>query len=274
MKFLIKSCTLALLAASSSLSFAETINFEMPFPSTTANSFYPTLDLNQLNKVNLTVERNIFSPEDTIKSVKLDFANATDIITSNLAYSQSANKYVGTINGAWIYRQVGIEINASPQILTNENVSIRLFVVEQQSNINNPEQSFGPDLVVTEGVLFNVTPNPVIDSANVQVEDKNLNLRLHQRADSVSLPTVSGEGFIIDARWLGHGDRTLIIPAPYNINDINFKTVAINIESYPLPDGQIDHMISITYEDMGGYQQTTPFEPLKPLLENAYQTTP
>lgn len=265
-----KSCAAIILTASANLSFAETLKYEMLFPATTANSYYPGLDLSQLKKINITVNRDMLTPEDSIKYLKLDFDNATDVAVSNLSFDQNANKYVGVINGAWVYRKLGIEVEAQSQILADQPVSVRLFVIEQQSNVNDPVMSYGPDLVVANGPLFDVTPNSVADSINVKIDTKNLNLKLYKRAERVTQPSYSGEGFRIDSRWLGNGDRTFTIPTPFNVNDSNFKAVALELQSHALPDGQVDHLIAITYEDLNGSRQTTPFEPLKPLLDQVY----
>ena len=270
MKNIVKSCAAILLATGANLTFAETLKFEMKFPATSATSYYPGLDLSQLQKIDITVDRDILNPQDTIQYLKLDFNNATDLAVANLSFDQNANRYVGIINGAWVYRKLGIEVDAQPQIMADQPVSVRLFVIEQQSNVNDPVMSYGPDLVVANGSLFDVTPNWVADSLNVRVDDKNLNLKLYKRAERVTQPTYSGEGFRIDARWFGNGDRTFTIPTPFDVNDSNFKAVGLELESYTLPEGQVEHLIAVTYEDLAGSRQTTPFEPLKPLLDQVY----
>ncbi len=251
-------------------SYASTLKYEVKFPYATANSYYPGLDLNNLEKINFTVERNIHNPEGLLKNVKLTFPNATDLNFYN--FTNDSGTYRAVANGAWIYKQVAVEIIGAHPIQADSNINLRLYVIDSQSNLNNPGMSFGLNLLDANGPLQDITVNTLADSTSLMVNAKRLNLRLYQKAKR----TMNGEGFVIDTKWLGHGDRQIIVPAPFAFTEFSmFNAVAIETQTITHPDGLEEHLFSIKYEDeMGGYQQNTPFEPLKMYLDQVYPPTP
>ncbi|WMS87942.1 hypothetical protein [Pleionea litopenaei] len=261
----------ALLAAStlSLHSAAETFIYQVENLGVNTQSAYPNLDLNQLKSIRVIVEKDSWNDEGQIKRMDLDFENATDLTITN--FSSEFTTYRAIVNGAWVYKQVAAELNVYGPINDSTSFDLKLHVVEQTSNLNNPAESYGLQILQALGNFKDMTPNKLADASNVTVDGKRLNLKLFQKAET----GMNGEGFRIDASWLGHGDRTLFLNAPFAPPEYGrFKAIAIDLNSVTLPDGNVDHQIQVRYEDEFGAQMTSGYEPLQYLLDVAYPPQP
>ncbi|WP_096085407.1 hypothetical protein [Agaribacterium haliotis] len=245
---------------------AEQNKYEVLHPSVNYQPFYPGLDLNQLESMELSTESSEHSPEDKLTQLKLEFRNATDLVAKNFSYD-GAN-YRAIVNGAWVYKQVLVEVSG-PEIHADGPVNVRLYVVEQQSNLNNPGHSFGAELLSAEGHAEDITPNALADATTIKMQGKNLNLRLYKR---IERDRMSGQqGFKVETRWLGHGDRAFYVAAPFPAPEAErFTAIGLDIQSEILPEGETEFLFQIRYEDEFGGQTTTPLEPLRPYLDQAY----
>lgn len=268
-KLLLWSAAAFTLAGYSLPSTAETQTFEINYPSTNAQPLYPNLNLNSVSSIKLVVDRNQQNPEGSIRRLDIDFENATDLTVTN--FSREYDRHVATINGAWVYRKLGVELVSNGPISENSDINIRLYVIEMDSVLNSPGETFGPDILTVNGPLMNTSPNPIADVTSMVVNGKRLTLRLLKRPES----GMNGEGFVVNAQWLGNGDRTLYLNTPIAPPEYaNFVAVGFNLESVTLPDGNVDYQIQVRYEDQWGTSFVNGFEPLKPLLDMVYPPQP
>lgn len=262
----VKTSAIFIVSACSTLAQADVFNYEVFAPSHTATTVYPGLDLNGLEKIVVRAENSDFDPEIKITRLQLAFPNATDLIVNNLTLNSSGT-YRGVVNGAWVYKQVAVEVDAPQPITPQSQINVRLFIVEHQSNINHPEMSFGYQILDANGILEDVSPNRLADTNAVTVDNERLILRLFKRAQS----SYQGQGFKVETNWLGNGERTLYLPAPFTPEEYHrYSAVGIDIDTFTHPDGLEEHNFQIRYEDEFGTVQTTPLEPLRPYLDTAY----
>ena len=245
---------------------AEILKFEA-YPGTSQyTQFYPDLDLHQIEKIKITASTsNLYPYRTDITRLDLVFPNATDLTVTNLSYD--GQMYRGLVNGAWVYKQIMVEVEA-PELLTADiNVRIRLYVVDQVSSVNNPTLSYGLQMFDTSGFLVDVTPNKIVDVTTFKVDQKNLTLRLYQRpvADS------TGQGFKVNATWFGHGEASFVLGggvAP------GLKAIGLVVDTQTLPDGTQQHFVSINFSDNGGPVSTTLPEDIRPYLDAHFPVLP
>ncbi|TQV88551.1 hypothetical protein [Aliikangiella coralliicola] len=265
-KFYKVLCALALVVVTQFVQ-AGVLKYEIQQPTHQYNPAFPGLDLNNLNLIKVTAVESEFSPEVSISRVEFVFQNASNLIVSN--FKKDGNIYRGLVNGAWVYKQVLVEVEVPSQLEPNAQLRTRIMVVENQSFLNNTGFTHGFLTLEAEGALFDVSANPVADTAWLKVDNKGLSMKLYQRA---TFDHMTGrQGFKIYTNWMGHGERELYINTPFPPSDYGrFKAKAIKIDTHVQPDGEALHMISIDYEDQGGATQSTPFEDLKMHLDQVY----
>ncbi len=253
-----------LLSLSSTHIFADTIKFESPFPSSNYDQIYPNLQLNQIDSFKVTASTNEFFAEADITRLEIVFPFATNLIANN--FVREGNVYRSLVNNAWVFKQVLVEVEAPGGLQMDSNLSIRLYIVEQTSNLNNPVMSYGHMMLQTDGGLIDTTPNRLADVTTVKVDSKNLTLRLYQRPQSGQ----TGYGFYIKSTWLGHGNADIYIPA-INPSAFNlFQAVAVNVVSEIIGTDTI-HFINIDYIDKAsGQTMSTGPEDLRMYLDQAF----
>lgn len=231
-------------------------------------SFYPGLDLNQVNGVTLVTSAfDIDNPEPSLNQVKIDFKNANDLIVRNLTLSTDGT-YRGFVNGAWIYKTVSVEINTANRFAEGAPFDAVIRIVENRNALSSSDD-MGPDIARISGSLKDVTPNnKVADRAVATVQGKRLALNLKQRC--VTNPMDGQSGFKIDASWMGNGDRALYVSGPgAPAGQCHFKAVALDVT--PVPGLSGEYEFRVTYEDnFGGPKMTTPPMPLDFLLRQGY----
>ncbi len=252
------------MAISSQFISAQTLYYEAEIPQTTYNPIYPTLNLQQLNKIKLTASQSSYSPEPDISAIEFQFQEATDFTAKH--FKREDNRYIAIVDDVWVFRQLAVEVE-----LTNHNLSdakIKVYIVDHTSYLNNRPLINGHLLLDVHANLLNTTPNKVIDSVNLMRENKQLSLTLFQR---VSISIEGEQGFKISSIWYGKGERTFYVHAPFYGNDSNrFKAIGIKTESETLPSGEVIQFISVDYEDEFGNVQSTPMEDLKIYLDRVY----
>lgn len=266
-KSLKKSVAALGMLCASSLCLADVFEVENA-NSFQTQTFYPGLDLNDVNGVTVVTKPFDFdNPEPALKQVKIDFADANDLVVKNLSLDNDG-VYRGVVNGAWVYRTVAVEINTPSELSDGTPFDAVIRIVETKSSVN-ASQSMGPEIARIGGVLRDVTPNnKTADRASVNVNGKRLTMNLKQRC--VTNPMDGQSGFLIDASWMGNGDRDLYISGPGVLpQQCMFKAVALDVSPMPGIAGQYE--VQLTYEDeFGGPRMTTPPMPLDFLLQQGY----
>ncbi|WP_144393784.1 hypothetical protein [Pleionea sediminis] len=277
MKSLSTFFTILLLTITANVVTAETYTFEVPMPSSSPTPVYPGLDLSDLNKISLIVEKSIENPEPTIKRITFDFPKASNITLYNLSsqsnqYGHSdSGVYKGILKNAWVFREVAVEVRMPTPLQSGSPVEVKLNVVERNNYLNHPEDYLGPELLNANGPLVDKSANKLADRASIVLDEKRLNLNLLQRA---STDDFGKSGFVIKTNWLGKGERTIYVDTPFGHDAFHhFNAVELILEEIPLHDGMVEYDLQIRYEDkFSNSSQTTNIQPLRILLEEAYRT--
>ncbi len=256
-----------LLLLGSTYAAADTFKYEVPYPSSNYSPTYPNLDLSGLEKLNITTTNSEFDPQQKLNRVEFIFPRASNLIVNN--FTKEGSTYRAIVSGAWVYKSVLVEIEAPDPLSMDSPLSTRVYVIENQNNLNNT-QAIGLQTLEASGNLIDVTPNALADREQLLVDNKTLILKLFQRP----VRDIDGQGFKVSALWLGKGEKNFYIPAPFPLPEYhNYKTIGIKIETHTYPEGQEDHFISIHYTDQNGMQHETPLEPLRLYLNQAFPPT-
>lgn len=251
---------------------ADTFNYEIQNPQQQHHApVYPNLDLHNIEKVSLTTTFD-YQTGLTLDRLEIFFPNATNLVATN--FSNHGEIYKTVVEDAWVYSGLLVEvqpIHPGPDAFQTDNpLSVQLSVVEQKSNLNHPAHSSGLQILGVDGLLTNTTANKIVDIAQLVVDEKQLTLELNQRPEF----NMYDQGFKINALWMGHGEQTIYIPAPFSHHEFHaFKAVAIDTISETYPDGYVDVQLQISYQDEFGQTQTTPMQPLLPILEAVFPPT-
>ncbi|ACV27595.1 hypothetical protein [Kangiella koreensis] len=254
------------LAFFSTTTQAEDYYFEVPHPSGGGSQSYPGLDLSNAKKIKIKASNSYYDPMMKIDELEIVFENASNFKASNFKYTNGSFRAI--VEDVWIYRKVFVEVMAPEPLASNEDIYVSLNVVEFEGVLDDVNMSHGQPIYDAHGFLEDVTPDVLVDQETIVLDGKNMTIQLFKRAKS----GMEGEGFKLVTNWHGYGQRTVYLPAPFPTSEAHmFNAIGIEIESNQMPDGFIDHLIAIKYEDaFGGYSQTTPMEPLAPLIDQAY----
>ncbi|GAA4358239.1 hypothetical protein [Kangiella marina] len=256
---------------------AGTAQYEIYHPVHGSTVPFPNLDLNGVETIKVHTSNSIHDPMENIDYLELVFKNATNLVAKNFkkeddSYSGS-QVYRAVVQDAWVYSKVIVKVTTDGPISGGKNLFIELEVAELTYELNDPVYSHGVVIFNADGILSDVTPTVVADVETVTHQNDELSLTLHQKP---KFDEFTGEGFKIKANWMGHGERTLTIPAPFSSEEYSFfRAAGIEVQSETFPDGFVEHQFRIKYEDaFGGYTQYTPFESLNMYIDQAYQATP
>lgn len=237
------------------------------------NAFqFPGLDLNGdvIGKLNL--KRNSpgdFPPsltEFNILKLALSFDSAPELIATNFTFNPNTGGYITSINGAWVFRTVNVEVYDIN--LEQQQFSYRVSV-ETSKNLThkNHPQALGEQVVLLEssGFLTNQTPFKLVDATNIIVNGKRLSIKLNGNMGSNNNPEkgMIGAGIELKLLWLGRGEKLLYIPAPASV-----KPVAIVVDTFNI-DGDVHYEYFIRYEENNALIET-PREPLLPRLDELF----
>lgn len=246
---------------------AENFEFEIPYPAGSSSVTYPGLDLSNAKKIKIKASNSYHDPMIKIDELEIVFENASNFKATN--FKNSYGTYRAVVEDAWVYRKVLVEVIAPEPFVSNEDININLSVVEFEGMLDDVNMSHGPSIYNANGFLVDVTPDVLVDQETIVLDDKNMTIQLFKRAKS----GMEGAGFKLVTNWHGYGQRTIYLPTPFPMSDAHmFNAIGLEIESNQFPDGFVDYLIGVKYEDAlaGGYSQTSPTEPLATLIEQAY----
>jgi hypothetical protein len=276
----------AVFASTAAVAADVTYTFESDYISNSAFDIIPGLDLNTINSSTFSIVTGdtAMSPDDVkeIKNFKIDFANAPDLTISKLMRADNPSiqcpsigtggeAYFGTVNNVWIFRTLEVTFCASyAPGMPVADFSYRVSVKDMESFTTNDTPPGMLQLVEGHGYAIDKTPNKVVDNFRTVVAGKTLRLNLLQRPADVEIPGMGPRfGFVMNASWLGHGDKPLVIDA-YGFSP-SAKAIAIVTEVFPGPMPEDDMtMLRIRYIDETGMEQETPDTDLNYLLEQSY----
>ncbi|AOE49135.1 hypothetical protein [Kangiella sediminilitoris] len=258
---------------------AEISEYETYFPMSGSSVPYPNLDLNGIEKIKVKTSSSIHQPDQELEEIELVFPNATNLVAKNFQKVDGSYSYNGSdvfktiVNDAWVYSKVLVKVTTNgKKIAGGTDLSVELEVVEMTFELNDPNNSMGLNIFNANGILRDVTPVTIADVESLNYQDDDMTLSLYQRA---TFDEFNGDGFKIKTNWMGHGERIINVPAPIPSEDYSiFKAAGLEIQTETFPDGFTDHQFRIKYEDPMGYAQYTPFEPLQPYIDQAYQANP
>ena len=274
MNFIARSLGITLMAFASTTTYAKTFKYDL-LNVHSANGFvhYPELDFNAVKSAVLTVNKDPHSPEVQISSVEVTFPNAAKLLATGFKQTELGT-WRAVVNDVWIYRQVIVDIRDIDFNHAMPNpVSIEVSVSEKSDFIRPEADSGRHPLFHVDGILRDITASKVVDTASAIVEGKRVNLSLKENLSFASPDAqVNGprEGFVVDALWMGKGQKTLYIPAPVPNSEFDrYSAIALVLEELNGPEGK-EYAFSIKFVDASGGETQTPFQPLKPLLDAAF----
>ena len=269
--------TLAVTAFSiiSASSYAKTFKYELiDVHSNNGEIIYPGLDFGQAQRAVLTVDKDPLTPEVQVTSVEINFPATTRLLATGFK-KINYDTYRAVVNDAWIYRQLYVDIRGvdfnRPQ---SNSPMIETFISEKSMFIQPDADPAGRHLFVAHGIsLRDITPARVVDTASVVLAGKHLTLSLKNNLSFAAMDApINGprEGFVIDALWMGKGQKTLYVPAPVPFEEFDaLEAIGININERPAPEGS-EYTVVIKFKDQQGYEVLTPEIPLMHILEGAY----
>lgn len=264
MNLLQKALSTAVLFGLASIAQAKTYTYELAnLNSGPGPVNYPGLDLNQAKSAVLTVNRNAGQlPE--IRSLEITFPNAGKLRTG--AFKRLDNgHYRALVSGAWVFKEVIVQFEGNPDILTNGPAFISISVSETTSNLNPEALNQGSMLANVHGIVRDITSMSTVDTAAILLDGKRLSLNLKDRLGTS--PTDGQQGFILDATWMGRGQKFVYLPAPVGPNESDrIDPIGIVLEG---PSS--DPTVSIRFKDNGNEQMSPPI-PLRHLTQQYFPT--
>jgi hypothetical protein len=154
-------------------------------------------------------------------------------------------------------------------------ITIDVSISEKSVFIQPEADPKGQPLFHVDGLLRDITASKVVDTASAIVGGKRVNLSLKENL-SFATPDaqINGprEGFVIDALWLGKGQKTFYVPAPVPTSEFDrYTAIALVVEEL---SGSVEkeYAFSVKFVDASGGETQTPWQPLKPLLDAAYNS--
>jgi hypothetical protein len=271
MKIFIRSATLLFSLFIFSAVEAKTVKYDL----TELNSApglvqYPRLDLFGAKSAILTITKTPPSIEAQLTSLEITFPNAAKLIATNFKLIDG-NKYRAIVPGVWVYKEVIVELDAVPfeprlPARINVFVSERTAFINPQAEIPNP----GALLFSAFGIMRDITPTRIVDTASVIVNTKKVTLSLKDRLAINDLGRGVPEGFVVDALWYGRGVKTLYLVAPVPRPEFdNIEVVGLIVDGTT----ETDFQVSVKFKDRNGFEMISPRMLLKPLLDEAYGPT-
>lgn len=270
MNHLKKVLLASLILGASALAQAKTYVYDIEaFSQRPGAPLYPGLDLSNIKSATFTVNRN-YGTAPELRSLEITFANAGKLRATNFKRLDDG-RYRTLVSGAWVFKEVIVEVDANPEFEINQIVNIQIFVSETTSNLNPEALNQGQPLAGTFGPLRDVTVLSTVDTAAATMDGKRVNLNLKDRLgrslNGSNSPFVSKEGFIIDTLWMGKGQKLIYIPGPDQSEWERIEVIGLTLEG-----PAADPMVRVRYkEGMGAEISTAPI-PLRFLLQNYFPT--
>lgn len=264
MNFLTKTLLATAILGASALVHAKTYVYEMEALSPRPGGvFYPGLDLNNIKSATFTVNRNVGAPAE-LRSLEITFANAGKLRATNFKRLDDG-RYRTLVAGAWVFKEVIVEVDANPAFQPYLPANVQIFVSETTSNLHPEALNQGQPLTGVFGPIRDVTAMTTVDTAAATIDGKRVNLNLKDR---LGMSQAGGQqGFIIDTLWMGKGQKLMYIPGPGQFEWDRIEVIGLTLEG---PAN--DPMIRVRYKEANGPENSTPLIPLRVLLQNTFQT--
>lgn len=280
MNKVVRNFGVTLLSILSTTTYAKTYKYDLTAIGSHSGSLqYPNLDFNQAKSALFTVNKDPLSPDFQINSLEVTFPNAAKLTATGFKKIEQ-DLYRAVVNDVWIYRQVfvdvrGVDFNRTQWSAPHISVSI-----SEKSVFINPESTSdyaGEPLFHVHGIIRDVTPAKIADTAVATVDGKRVTLSLKDNMSTAPAESqINGarEGFVIDALWQGKGQKTMYIPGPGPEEEFDrFTAIGLVLEELTGPEGK-EYSFSVKYVDASGAEIQTPPQPLRPRLDDAFGTRP
>ncbi|MEY4589480.1 MAG: hypothetical protein RL497_1556 [Pseudomonadota bacterium] len=259
-----KTLAAALLMGLASMGQAKTYVYDLA----NVNSFpgpvnYPGLDLFGAKSVVMTVNRTANNPEPEIRAMEITFPNAAKLRVGGFK-RVDGNRYRALVGGAWVFKEVIVQLEGNPDLQVNTPAHISIMVSEQTSNLNPEALNQGTPLANVDGIVRDITALTTMDTAAATIDGKRVSLSLKDRL-GVSSTNSGAQGFIVDTLWLGRGQRLMYVPAPFGPFDWDrIEPVGLVLEG-----ASSDPMLRVRFRD-GAAEVLTPPMPLRTLLQATF----
>lgn len=249
---------------------AKTFKYEIQEMNSSGTGLdYPGLDLNGATSGAITIEQASPSEPAILTSLEINFPFAANLSTK--AFSEHDNVFRTSVNRAWVYRQLNVEIHGFDIAFPNDQfVNIDTYVSEGDGFLNdNQPIGLGQPLFNASGRLVDVTPSQVVDTKTLTVDGSKLKLALINQV--ISVPERGLESaIVIDSLWFGRGEEKLYIAvnAPNDVSKF-YKPYRIAITTIPGPNEEENLIRIFAKNEVNGEFETEEF-PLQALLDQAY----
>ena len=274
----LKTVSLAAIAAISTSAMAATFELNTDQPIDFNEYFvYPNLQFGQITDAKLIAEGSDFYSATFLDLFTLSFENAPSITVRNLKQTSetdcgpngSSPAFYGEVANQWVFRKIGVTVcpmNEPDGIRTG----FKMTVVDSDNYVGSNAPSFD-SVIVAEGATYlkDTTPNKVTDIVKTNVESKSLRLSLLQKPANVEIDGFPRFGFVVNAAWLGFGDKTLVLEESIYADPAKVKSVTLLLTTESFPEGDVQ-FLAVRYEDESGLQQETNPVDLRFLLEQSY----
>jgi hypothetical protein len=115
------------------------------------------------------------------------------------------------------------------------------------------------------GVVRETTNLVTMDNTAIMIDGKRLSLSLKDR---LGISATDGQqGFIIDALWMGRGQKLIYVPGPLGPNEWD----RIDPIGIVLDGPTTDPVLQVRFKDNGSEQMSPPI-PLRALLQQSFPT--
>ncbi|HTF98036.1 MAG TPA: hypothetical protein VL995_18010 [Cellvibrio sp.] len=280
MNKLIRNIGVTLFSIISASTYAKTFKYELTdILSSNGTITYPNLDFDQAQSAVFTVNKDPLSPNLQITSLEVTFPTAAKLVATGFKQVDH-DTYRAVVNDAWIYRQIFVDVHGVDFNYPNRSTPRIEASISEKSIFIQPEADVTgqPLFFLHSPFMRDITPSKIADTASVVLAGKRLTLSLKNNlgvASNTNGPSpINQEGFVVDALWMGKGQKTLYIPAPVPVEEFDrFDAIAIDINELPTSQG-VEYTLVIKFKDLNGYETSTPELPLMHLLEAAYGQQP
>ncbi|HEY6527524.1 MAG TPA: hypothetical protein VIZ65_02435 [Cellvibrionaceae bacterium] len=257
-----KALSAAVIFSLASIAQAKTYTYELANVNSAYGPVnYPGLDLNGAKSAILTVNRNP-GERPEIRSLEVTFPNAAKLSTGAFKRLDDG-RYRALVSGAWVFKEVIVQFDGNPDIFTNTPASISVSVSETTSLLNPEALNQGSRLVDVHGIVRDITNMATMDTAAIVFDGKGLTLNLKDRLGISA--TGSQQGFILDALWMGRGQKLIYLPGPFGPSQWDrIDPIGIVLEG-----PNTDPTIRVRFKDNGN-EQLSPPVPLRVLMQQSF----
>lgn len=276
----VRNLGVTLFSLISATTYAKTFKYDLTgLHSQQGYIHYPDLNFSQAKSAIFTINKDPLTPELQISSLEVTFPNAAKLTATGFKKVEN-NLYRAVVNDVWIYRQVIVDVRDLDFNHQPSAPFIEVYVSEKSAFIQ-PEiitDSRGENIFSANGVLRDITAAKIADTAVTTIEGKKLTLSLKDLLTYAPYDSqINGtrEGFVIDALWQGKGQKTIYVRAPAPLEEFDrYTAIGLTITEHDLPSGK-EYSFSIKYKEEGfNGELSTPEQPLKPLLDSAFNSNP